>query len=96
MHDSKNVIVKDLSLLSSNRRMEDIVIIDNRVTSYSLSLENGIPIKDYAGEKYDKELKKLSVYLMSRILNATDVREVIKRDFLDSQTLVSRAKLYGY
>jgi len=68
VNDNQNIVVKDLNLLSSGRRMEDIVIIDNKVTSYSLNLENGIPIKDYMGEKYDKELKKLSVYLMSRVL----------------------------
>ncbi len=74
VHDSKGMIVKDLSLLQSGRKMEDMVIIDNKVTSYALNLENGIPIKDYLGDRSDRELKQLTMYLMSRILPATDVR----------------------
>ena len=75
--------------------MEDMVIIDNKVTSYALNLENGIPIKDFIGDRQDRELKQLTMYLMSRILNAKDVRTVIKEDFLDSNMLISKAKQFG-
>lgn len=95
VHESRGMIVKDLSLLQSGRKMEDMVIIDNKVTSYALNLENGIPIKDFIGDRQDRELKQLTMYLMSRILNAKDVRAVIKEDFLDTNMLISKAKQFG-
>jgi TFIIF-interacting CTD phosphatase-like protein len=44
------VYVKDLSLLLNGRDIKDVIIIDNKVESYSSNLENGIPIKSYYGE----------------------------------------------
>lgn len=48
-----SVYVKDLTILLSGRRIEDIVIIDNKVESYASNLENGIPITDYLGQDDD-------------------------------------------
>jgi TFIIF-interacting CTD phosphatase-like protein len=45
--------VKDLRLLLKGRNLKDIIIVDNRVESYSGHLENGIPIKSYYGENDD-------------------------------------------
>ena len=64
------------------RRIEDIVIIDNKVESYASNLENGIPISDFLGQDDDQMLEHLERYLLRCIGdNCNDVREVIIRDF---------------
>lgn len=62
----------------SGRKIEDIIIVDNRVCSYGLNLENGIPIKDFMGDKNDTELFHLTHYIKSKLLNCSDVRKVLK------------------
>jgi TFIIF-interacting CTD phosphatase-like protein len=58
--------MKDLRMLFEGRRIQDMLIIDNRALSFaSLHLTNGIPIKDYEGDKQDRELYSLTDYLMS-------------------------------
>jgi len=76
--------VKNLDLLLEGRSLKDIVIIDNSSIYYRDHLYNGIPIIDFEGDKSDKALLPLKDYLISRILPAEDVREVIKEDFLGS------------
>ena len=49
-----------MSLLLSGRDIKDIILIDNKVCSYGLNFENGIPIKDFMGDKNDKELLYLT------------------------------------
>ncbi len=74
--------MKDLTILLSGRRIEDIVIIDNKVESYASNLENGIPITDFLGQDDDQMLEQLERYLLRCIgENCEDVREVIIRDF---------------
>jgi TFIIF-interacting CTD phosphatase-like protein len=66
----------------NGRRIEDIVIIDNKVESYASNLENGIPISDFLGQDDDQMLEHLERYLLRSIGdNCNDVREVIIRDF---------------
>ena len=72
--DKDKLFIKDLSLLLSGRDINDIVIIDNKITSYVINLENGIPIKDYFGDKHDKEISHLTKYLMEKFMNCSDVR----------------------
>jgi TFIIF-interacting CTD phosphatase-like protein len=43
------VYVKDLMILLEGRRLEDMVIVDNKIESYASNLENGIPITDFLG-----------------------------------------------
>ena len=52
-NEKLKVMVKDLELLLGNRDLKDIVIIDNKATSYLLNIENGIPIKNFVGDKSD-------------------------------------------
>ncbi len=74
--------MKDLTILLSGRRIEDIVIIDNKVESYASNLENGIPITDFLGQDDDQMLEQLERYLLRCIgESCEDVREVIIRDF---------------
>ena len=74
--------VKDLGLLLCGRKLKDLIIVDNKVESYSKQIENGIPIKDFHGDKKDKTLLSLKKYLLHKIRGVNDVRKVIAADFL--------------
>jgi TFIIF-interacting CTD phosphatase-like protein len=51
--------VKDLNILNGGRDLKDIIIVDNKVGSYSSHLENGIPIKSFMGDPTDNMLSSL-------------------------------------
>ena len=74
--------MKDLSLLSEGRDIKDIIIVDNKVESYSVNLEHGIPIKSYMGEPDDDHLMLLKKYLL-KLKDCDDVRPGIRRDFFE-------------
>lgn len=71
---------KYLDFLCRNRDIKDIIIVDNLVQNFALSLKNGIPIKDYKGENEDDELIHLAKYLRE-LETIYDVRSKIKDDF---------------
>lgn len=51
-------------LLDENRTLENVIMVDSNISSFSLHTFNGIPIKPYIGEKTtDKELAHLAKYL---------------------------------
>lgn len=58
-----------------------------------LQFENGIPIKNFLGDKSDQELPLLTSYLKNKILKAPDVRDVISQDFLDYSLIQVKKKL---
>lgn len=68
-----SVNVKDLRII--NRRIQDIVIIDNSVFSFAFHLDNGVPIITWMKNPYDKELYSLIPYF-NVIADAEDVREI--------------------
>ena len=81
-------VFKNLEVLTSNRNLKDIIIIDNLVNNFGLFICNGIQIIDFTGNKNDNELTKLNG-LLEEIYDANDVREVIKENivhFLINQT----------
>ena len=55
--------IKDLRIIS-NRKLKNMIIVDNFVHSFAFQLNNGIPILDWVGDKNDKELKYLQDYLI--------------------------------
>lgn len=57
--DQYKVFIKDLQILTNGRSLKDIIIVDNKIESYSSNLENGIPIKSYYGEENDDRLSFL-------------------------------------
>eukprot|EP00347_Sterkiella_histriomuscorum_P007194 403349905 len=75
-----NYHAKDLRILLSNRDMKDIVIVDNQVTNFMLQIHNGLPIKEFHGDKNDTVLMSLTKYLMS-FKDVHDVRDKISTDF---------------
>lgn len=64
-HPKGRFQIKDLIQLLENRNIKDIIIVDNRATSFAIHFTNGIPIKDYEGDKTDNQLKFLTPYLQS-------------------------------
>jgi len=54
--------VKDLRII--NRKLKDMLLIDNAAYSYAYQLDNGIPILSYYHVKTDYELKALEGYLL--------------------------------
>lgn len=58
----KDFHVKSVSIIS-NRKKEDVLIVDNLVYSYAFDLENGIPIKPYMRGQNDSELEYLAEIL---------------------------------
>lgn len=71
--------VKDLRVLS-NRKLEDLIIVDNLIYSFANHMENGIPILPYIKGKEDRELFTLEQHLAG-IKSFIDCREWIEQKF---------------
>ena len=71
--------VKDLRVLG-NRKIANIVIIDNTVHSFAFHIDNGIPIITWHNDRYDRELFKLIDYL-KLLANSADIRETNRQTF---------------
>ena len=68
-------IVKDLSLITGQRRIEDIVMVDNCYEGVCQH-QNLVPITNFYGSKTDDTLKSLKDYL-KQIISEEDVRSRI-------------------
>ncbi|CAK68015.1 unnamed protein product (macronuclear) [Paramecium tetraurelia] len=66
--------VKDLRVLG-NRKMSNILLIDNASYSFGQQIDNGVPIIAFYDDKQDQELLYLQNYLM-KFRVVTDVREL--------------------
>jgi len=75
-----DVHVKDLKVLLFGRGLKDIIIVDNCTVNYMMQLTNGIPIKDFNGDKKDFYLYTLCKYLKT-FKDTPDVRNKITEDF---------------
>lgn len=73
------LFLKDLRVLA-NRRLQDLVIVDNAAYSFSYQLDNGIPIISWQDDPYDRELFNLIDY-MKVLAAAEDVRGVNRATF---------------
>ena len=74
--EKEGLFVKDLSVV--RQHLKDLIIVDNNPVSYSVNVDNGIPIKTWHYDKRDCELEKL-VPLLKYLVNVDDVRSVIRR-----------------
>lgn len=79
----------------SGRTLKDIILVDNKVCSYLINIENGIPVKNFLGDKNDNTLQMLTRYLKEKLLEAEDVREVIKKDFMDKDKINDKKFQYN-
>ncbi len=68
-------VIKDLRILQ-NRKMEDMVILDNSVISFASQLENGVYVPTYKGSADDKELLTITDFLKD-IAEVKDVRPYV-------------------
>ena len=75
----KGMHIKDLRILG-NRKIQNIVIIDNAVYSFAYHIDNGIPIITWHNDKYDRELYKLIDYLKLLATNA-DICQTNRQTF---------------
>ena len=69
-----NTYVKDMSLL--NRRLEDVILIDNSPNSYRLQPENALPISTWYDDPADTELFDLCP-LLTGLSKIQDVKIVL-------------------
>ena len=68
------IYIKDLRIFA-NRKLSEMVIIDNAAYSFAYQIDNGIPIISWHDDKEDKELLNLIDYLQS-LVEIEDIREV--------------------
>jgi len=76
---SDGLYVKDLTIFK-NRNLKHLVLIDNAAYSYSLQLDNGIPIIPFYSNKKDSELHELAAFLLT-LVDVEDVRPVLREKF---------------
>ena len=55
--------MKDLRIIR-NRKLENIIIVDNSLYCFGFQLANGIPILPYYDDPEDEELLELELFLM--------------------------------
>ena len=85
LNNSENFsYIKDLEKIDKN--YNDIIIIDDNVSSFVLQKENGIPIKSWRGDKEDFELLKL-IPILKNLSGFYDVRTEIKQ-FVINRTFI--------
>jgi Dullard-like phosphatase family protein len=73
------VFIKDLRILS-NRKLKDVVIIDNTIHCIAYQLDNCVPIISWFNDPEDQELLKIISYL-GTLSESEDVRVVNKASF---------------
>lgn len=71
-----DLAVKDLRVLG-RRELKDMIILDNVVTSFAENMENGIYVPTYDGNTEDRELEKVTEFLL-KIACVHDVRPFVK------------------
>jgi len=74
------VFVKDLRILV-NRKLEDIIMVDNSLYSFTNQISNGVLINSFYNDRNDNELLNLLNYLQLYLLSASDVRIVNEKFF---------------
>lgn len=68
------IFIKDLRIFA-NRKLSEMILVDNAAYSFGYQVDNGIPIISWHDDKEDKELVNLIDYLQSLVM-VEDVREV--------------------
>lgn len=74
------VFIKDLRMFT-NRKPENLIILDNSLYSFSNQLSNGILINSFYNDKDDRELFNVFNYLEQYLQNAPDSRTVNEQIF---------------
>lgn len=69
-------VIKDLRIFA-NRKIENLVIVDNLIQSFANQIANGIPILEWKNDLNDQELYYLIYYL--KVLLNKDIRKKNKK-----------------
>lgn len=77
---SPGLYIKDLSIFI-NRRIEDILLIDNSIFSFANQLDNGVLVTSFFNDPEDTFLANLIDYLNYIIISSNDVRDVNRNSF---------------
>ncbi|CAD8147045.1 unnamed protein product [Paramecium octaurelia] len=77
--------IKDLRVLG-NRKLSNILLVDNASYSFNKQIDNGIPIISYYDNKEDQELLHLENYLLN-FRNVKDVRDLNQKQLKLKQLL---------
>lgn len=67
-------------LLGSSRDLKDIIVVSNSSCRHLVQHSNGVPVKEYTGNKRDLSLYALTKYLKT-FKDIKDVRTKIIDDF---------------
>jgi CTD small phosphatase-like protein 2 len=83
MKTEDGIFIKDLRVFG-NRKLSDLLLVDNAFYSYGFQLFNGVPILPFYNNKQDVELKDLTEFLIAT-KQVRDVRDVTKKFFMYKQ-----------
>jgi CTD small phosphatase-like protein 2 len=75
----EGIYIKDLRVLA-DRKLSELVIVDNAAYSFGYQIDNGIPIISWHDDPFDKELYNLIDYMKGLVV-AHDVRDVNRQTF---------------
>ncbi|CAD8091587.1 unnamed protein product [Paramecium primaurelia] len=85
LQTTEGAYIKDLRVLG-NRKLSNVLLIDNASYSFSKQIENGIPIIAYYDNKEDQELLHLENYLLN-FRHVKDVRDLNQKQLKLKQFL---------
>jgi Dullard-like phosphatase family protein len=91
---NNRVFIKDLRIFN-NRKIENIVILDNSLYSFTNQLSNGILINSFYNDQEDSELNNVYNYLQQYILGAPDAR-VINEQIFNFRMIFDELSTYSY
>ena len=72
--------IKDLRMFA-NCKLENIVVVDNSLYSFSNQLSNGVLINSFYNDKTDRELYSVFNYLQQYLSKCSDMRVVNEKIF---------------
>ena len=74
---------RNKEIFLDGRSLSNIIFIAANTKDICLIHQNAIVVRPYYGNKYENTLAKLKIYILKHLLDSRDVREVIKRDFIN-------------
>lgn len=101
LQTKEQIYIKDLRIIA-NRKLSDMVIVDNATYSFGFQLENGIPVVPYYDQSDDTELLRLMNFL-EQMNEAEDVRiynnnyfkyDILTGEWSSTENLIE--KLFGF
>ena len=76
----EGIYIKDLRIFA-NRKLDELIIVDNAFFSYGFQIDNGVPIVPFMTDKGDTQLRELTEFLVG-IKDEVSVTHFLRRYFL--------------